>query len=728
MERSGPLAHFSINPSYHEPILRRGMGRLARAYLALHMSLMAAIPGTVCQGASEFYRGINCNGPELMIDGHAWESGHKAQNFSTSGKSFENQSVKLHPITDPSRSTMLRSSYWGSKVDLNLEAVPDGPVQIFLYVWEDNHSEQFDLRVNGKTVIHKFHSGSAGQWKKLGPWLTQADQGRIQITAQGPGHGAANLSGLEIWMGEDPIPDPNLKRFVANPSPDQVEFFEKRVRGILAEHCYECHSSQAREIKGGLVLDSRIGVMAGGASGPVIIPGDPDSSPLIHAIRKIDADFSMPPKTTLSEFEIGALMEWVEMGAPDPRMEDTVALARKKSTIDWEEARQWWSFQPIRNPQAPAVENGDWPTSPIDRFLLAEWRKNGLTPAPDVEKSTLLRRLSYDLTGLPPSPEDIEAFLRDPSEDAYHAYVEKLLASPHYGERWGRHWLDVVRYADTAGDNSDFPIPQHFLYRNWVIDALNRDYPYDLFIRDQIAGDLVTSENQTDKFQRTIATGYIANARRFGSRVDDYPQHLTIEDTIDNLGKSFLGLTVQCARCHDHKFDPISIDDYYGLFGIFHSTRYPWPGIELDQKQRDLVPLASPQEWTQAQNHRNDEINRLEQTIKKLENDLKSASESQKPELNQALREAGKSRDQLKKRPLPLPMAYAVAEAPVIENVPVQLKGDPARPDRLVPRRFLSILGGEKVPEAEGRSGRLHLAHWLTSPTNPLTARVMVNR
>src|SRR6185437_4929854 len=193
-----------------------------------------------------------------------------------------------------------------------------------------------------------------------------------------------------------------------------------------------------------------------------------------------------------------------------------------------------------------------------------------------------------------------DAFLADQSPEAFAKAVDRLLDSPRYGERWGRHWLDVVRYADTAGDNSDFPIPQMFLYRNWVIDAFNRDLPYDQFIREQLAGDLLPAANEEARRQQTIATGYIANARRFGSRVDDYPQHLTIEDTIDNLGRAYLGLTINCARCHDHKFDPISTEDYYGLYGFFQSTRYPWPGIELEQKQRDLVPLVSADEAQRA--------------------------------------------------------------------------------------------------------------------------------
>ena len=196
-----------------------------------------------------------------------------------------------------------------------------------------------------------------------------------------------------------------------------------------------------------------------------------------------------------------------------------------------------------------------------------------LKPATDSNRATMIRRATFDLIGLPPAPEDVAAFLADQSGQAFSTVIERLLASPQYGERWGRHWLDVVRFSDTAGDNSDFPIPQAYLYRNWVIEAFNRDLPYTEFVREQLAGDLLGGASPAEKRNRIIATGYIANARRFGSRVSDYPQHLTIEDTIDNLGRAFLATTINCARCHNHKFDPVTAEDYYALYGIFHSTR-----------------------------------------------------------------------------------------------------------------------------------------------------------
>ena len=306
--------------------------------------------------------------------------------------------------------------------------------------------------------------------------------------------------------------------------------------------------------------------------------------------------------------------------------------------------------------------------------------------------------------------------------------VDRLLESPHYGERWGRYWLDVVRYADTAGDNSDFPIPQIYKYRNWVIDAFNRDLPYDQFIREQLAGDLLPSDDVHQQHERIIATGYIANARRFGSRVDDYPQHLTIEDTIDNLGRAFLGLTLNCARCHDHKFDPLTTQDYYALYGIFHSTRYPWPGIELEQKQRDLVPLVPAEEVDAAMKARREQQEQLNAEVKRLDKERNAAEGDAKKALDKEWQEAKKAAETHAKTPLPFEQAYAVADGPKIEDCRVQQKGDPAKLGPLVHRRFLTVLGGTEVPPDETGSGRRELAEWLVAPNNPLTPRVMANR
>ncbi len=676
-----------------------------------------------------FVRAINLNGPALVVDGRAWD-GTDATNVTISGKRFENQAVALKPATDPKRAQMIRSSVWGDKVSVELTGLGEGAHQVFLYVWEDTINEQFDLLVNDHVVFEKFNSGTAGSWRKLGPWKCESREGKIKVSARAPGHGAANFSGIELWAGDGAIPELAKPQFVTTLTPEHMEFFERKIRPVLVEHCYECHSAGAKKIKGGLVLDSRAGVQKGGDTGAAISPGDPEASLLIQAMRHADPALVMP-KQKLPDHVIADFETWVKMGAPDPRAEDTVVVAQAKSAIDWNKAREWWSFRPVKAPPVPGVKQKRWAKNDLDRFILARLEKANLKPAPDAEKRVLIRRATFDLIGLPPTPEEVDAFLKDKSRDAFAKVVDRLLASPSYGERWGRHWLDVVRYADTAGDNSDFPIPQMHRYRDWVISAFNRDLPYDQFVREQLAGDLLPGKTAQETHERLIATGYIANARRFGSRVDDYPQHLTIEDTLDNLGKAFLGLTIGCARCHDHKFDPITAADYYALYGIFNSTRYPWPGIELEQKQRDLVPLVETGKLAEAESARKQydaEKSRLEKVVQKLKDNLKEIPAADKKAHEAKIKEAEQAAKDFVKKGLPFELAYAVSEAKRAGNVAIQIKGDPAKPGDVVPRRFLTVLGAQTLPANEASSGRRQLADWMVDRDNPLAARVMANR
>ncbi|MEJ7591666.1 MAG: DUF1549 domain-containing protein [Planctomycetaceae bacterium] len=588
------------------------------------------LPTAVCaEGAPEFFRGLNLNGPTVVIDGNVWDGGD-SKSYACSDKAFENQNVPLVPMTDGERAKMIRSSRWGGN-RVELTDIPPGTYSLFLYVWEDNDTETYSVSVNGRKVQDRYNSGAAGHWEKLGPWPTTVRNDRnIVLTSQG---GAANFSGIELWKGHydglgGPIRDEDLA------------FFEKRIRPLLANHCYECHSAESQELQGALLVDSRATLRRGGTKGPAVVAGDPEHSLLIEAVRYKNAEMQMPPDGKLSDSEIADLEHWVKIGAPDPRSTATKHLGKQ---IDIAAAREFWSLRPISSPRIPVVKLADWPRSDIDRFVLAKQEAQQLTPAVDADKRVLIRRATYDLIGLPPTPDEVHAFLADDAEDAFSRVVERLLASPRYGERWGRHWLDVVRYADTAGDNSDYPIPQIHSYRDWVVNAFNRDQPYDEFVRDQLAGDLRGGKTDEERNQRIIATGYLANARRFGSRVDDYPQHLTIEDTIDNLGRSFLGLTISCARCHDHKFDPITNRDYYALYGIFHSTRFPWPGIELDKRQRDFVPLVPPEkqpEMEQALAARAKEQSRLDDDVKKLKDAVKESSDGEKEEAKQKLEEA----------------------------------------------------------------------------------------
>ncbi|TWT35092.1 Planctomycete cytochrome C [Thalassoglobus neptunius] len=604
-----------------------------------------------------FLRGLNLNGPAVTIDGHRWD-GKNAKEYKCGDNAFEAQSVTLVPPTDADRTKMLRSSRWGGN-RVELSAIPNGRCTVFLYVWEDNNPETYDISLNGREVERRYRSGPQGKWDRLGPWYVDVTDEKLVLTSQG---GAANFSGIEVWQGEHDghaqIPE------------DQLAFFEKRIRPLLVTKCYECHSQKADEVSANLLVDSAPTIRRGGDSGAAVLPGDPDKSLLIEAVRYENRDMEMPPDEKLSTAEIRDLEKWVSMGAPDPR-HDATKIPRR--TIDVAKAREFWSFRPIENPAAPKVQDPDWPLSDIDRFILAKLEQQKLKPVGMADKRTLIRRATYDLTGLPPSPEDIRAFLEDDSSEAFSRVVDRLLDSQQYGERWGRHWMDLVRYADTAGENSDYPIPQAYLYRNYIINAFNDDKPYDEFVREQIAGDQLPAANDEQRNEQTIATGYIAISRRFGSVIKNYPQHLTIEDTIDNVGRVFQGLTLSCSRCHDHKFDPILQTDYYAMYGIFDSTQYPFPGIELDKKPRDFVPLL----------------------------------ENGKP---------GKS------------LAYAVSESRAADAA-LQVRGEPTKPGEIVPRGFPELLGGQSLSGSESKqSGRRQLADWLTDRDNPLTARVMANR
>lgn len=521
-------------------------------------------------------------------------------------------------------------------------------------------------------------------------------------------------------------------------APEALEFFEEKIRPVLVSRCYECHSTNSSKLRGGLLLDSREGVLKGGESGAVLVTGEPDKSSLIKAIKHDDPEQRMPPSPydKLSAEQISDLVAWVKMGAPDPRKAPPKGTLNPppKYGMTLEEGRSFWSFKPVTTPTTPVIKNTAWVRNSIDAFILAKLETTGITPTIDADKRTLLRRVTYDLTGLPPTPSEMEAFLNDTSSDAWPKVIDRLLESSRYGERWGRHWLDVVRYADTCGNASDYPVPQAYRYRDWVIRAIQRDLPYDQFLREQFAGDLMPSSSEQERQERIIATGYLAISRRFGGgRAGEH--HLTIEDTIDNLGKAVLGTTLSCARCHDHKFDPFTVSDYYGLYGIFSSTRYPHPGAEGANRQEDLIPLASAAEIDALKVVQQSRIAALMAEVKQLE--AKLAEANQAPEsadkkagidaATKALADGKKRLSTEQATPLPIETAYAVADGK-IAAAKVQLRGDPKKLGDEVQRHFPAILGGQELNSEDKTSGRLQLAQWLTDRANPLTARVMVNR
>ncbi|MPY90170.1 MAG: DUF1553 domain-containing protein [Luteitalea sp.] len=515
------------------------------------------------------------------------------------------------------------------------------------------------------------------------------------------------------------------------PSREAVAFFEKDVRPVLVDRCYSCHSSEVSEPEGGLLLDSRAAVMRGGRHGPVIVPGEPEESLLIQAIKRKNKDFQMPPKERepLTAREIDALERWVEMGAPDPRTEGGALPAMVAgSPFDWEEEAKHWAYQPVQDPRPPEQVAPEWRGTAVDRFIKAGLDAKGLTPVERADRRTLIRRATYDLTGLPPTPADVRAFLEDQSANAFEKVIDRLLASPRYGEQWGRHWMDVVRYADTAGDNSDFPVPSNYRYRNYIIDSFNADTPYDQFVREQLAGDVLPAKDHADWQENVIATGYLANARRFGSRVEEF--HLTLDDTVANLGQGILGLTIECARCHDHKYDPISNEDYYALYGIFKSSTYAFPGVEVTPRAAHFAALGGPKEQELLASYEkeleclHDEQRRLRRVVRRAEEGDKARAGKaalQLYEVERKLEEIGEKYQEIEK-------VYAVTESDEPANARLLIRGDPEILGVEVPRGFLTILGGQRVPDEEPGSGRRQLAEWVTNPKNPLVPRVIVNR
>jgi hypothetical protein len=491
----------------------------------------------------------------------------------------------------------------------------------------------------------------------------------------------------------------------AAPGPEALEYFEKRVRPVLVEKCQSCHGPKKQQ--GGLRLDSRAGLLKGGDNGPVVQPGQPEKSTLIHAVRQ-DGDLKMPPKGKLDAETVAALTGWVKMGAAWPEAEVRTSVPNAVAEV----RKSHWSFRPVTSPDLPAVKDGAWVRNPIDRFVLSRLEAAGLTPAPTADRRTLLRRVSLDLIGLPPTPEEVAAFEADPAPGAYERLVDRLLASPRYGERWGRHWLDVARYADTKGyvftDERRFPYA--YTYRDYVIRAFNDDLPYDQFVVQQLAADRLPLGGDP---RPLAAMGFLTLGRRFLNNTHDI-----IDDRIDVTMRGLQGLTVACARCHDHKFDPIPSRDYYSLYGVFASSVEP----------KELPLLGTPDPSA--------ELAAFEAELAKRKGAVEKFRQEHQVELSQRNR---KVRDELRglqkkvdqwqvtARGAP-PRAMALTDAPAPVEPHVLLRGNPRNVGPAVPRQFLEVVAGEKRQPFKKGSGRLELAQAIVSKDNPLTARVMVNR
>jgi Protein of unknown function (DUF1549)/Protein of unknown function (DUF1553)/Planctomycete cytochrome C len=513
-------------------------------------------------------------------------------------------------------------------------------------------------------------------------------------------------------------------------SPADREFFERKVRPLLVERCHSCHSTAAKKQKGGLRLDSAAAVLKGGQSGPAVIVGEPEKSRLIEAVRYGNKELLMPPRGKLSEKDVAILEEWIRRGVPFP--ESGAASGERQLTgVSIAEGRKWWAFQPVRKVTPPAVRDASWPRRRIDPFILAQLEKHGLTPSRDADRRVLIRRAKFDLLGLPPTPEEVETFVNDPGADAYERLVERLLTSPLYGERWGRFWLDLARYADVTEPWSDVKAPAH-VYRDWVVRAFNDDLPYDRFVRLQLAADLMPDVAPADR----AALGFIGLSPTYWKELKlDKDVIRTVvaeewEERIHTLGSTFLGLTVACARCHDHKFDPISQADYYALAGIFASTRLT---------NRSMLPDCLAAQVTQA----HEGVKTLQGQIDKLQAKKPLPAEATKEieGLKSQIAEVRRTTPHFDDLPAPgvdEASLYVLPDGPnktkleykagAALDVAMQLRGNPANTGPVVPRRFLAVLSSDPPKPFKQGSGRLELANAIVTDGGPLAARVIVNR
>ena len=542
-------------------------------------------------------------------------------------------------------------------------------------------------------------------------------------------------------------PEPSAK-----PDAAQLEFFEKSIRPVLAAKCYKCHSAEADKVKGGLLLDTRDGIRQGGDSGHAVVPGNVSESLLLKALHYTDKDMAMPPEKSggkLPDSVIADFEKWVKMGAPDPR--DGAAVVAKKE-IDFTKAREFWAFKTPQAAPAPAVADKQWPRTDIDRFILAGLEAKGLKPVADGDRRNLIRRTYFDLIGLPPTPEEMDAFFKDTAPDAYAKVVDKLLASPQFGERWGRHWLDVARYAESTGKERNYTFPEAWRYRDYVIAAFNTDKPYDQFIREQIAGDLLPAKDAAERNEHLIATGFLAlGPKGLNEKNKTQFEMDLVDEQIDVTSRAVLGLTAACARCHDHKFDPIPTADYYALAGIFRSSKTFFgtaggtgKAAQANKNGTRLLtlsdtaapPTPEPAPTMPAPAPAADPLAAFARQNPKRAAKLAKMNAAEKAQLVARLRASGK---------LPAtnqPVAAAAATVPsagagfamgVQEgrpgDSPIYLRGEIDDRGPSVPRGFLTVLTpGTKPAISSQQSGRRELAEWLTDEANPLTARVMANR
>ena len=533
-------------------------------------------------------------------------------------------------------------------------------------------------------------------------------------------------------------------------SAEGVQFFETKIRPVLVEQCYRCHSADGQAVRGGLSVENRDALLAGGESGPAVVPGNLEESVLWNVINY--QDFKMPPRNPLSKAVIEDFRKWIEMGAPDPRVSSGVVVHSKVTPEDISKGKEFWSFKaPVKSTPKPS-EYSKWASTEIDRYVAPSWDEHGLVPANDAEPETLVRRLYFDLIGLPPNLKELETFVsnwKSNPESALSQTADELLKRPQFGERWSRYWLDIARYAESAGKEVDMTFPNAWRYRNYVIDAFNDDKPYDQFIREQIAGDLIPAKDDKKFAEQLIATGFLAIGPK--ALIEQNPRQFQadlIDEQIDTTTRVILGVSVACARCHDHKFDPIPQTDYYALAGIFQSTETLFGGMRSQRNRQPsnliMLPLDDP--------NPNDKLisktelaslkKQLEEREKEYVEARRAQRQPEKPKdgsaprssflsiaiLDQLVAQLSGRINTVDSEGKPMTLCMGVQAADRARNAKLLVRGEIDQPAQEVPRGFVQVLCNEPIKLPANSTGRREFAEWLTSRDNPLTARVMVNR
>ncbi|HUP78332.1 MAG TPA: PSD1 and planctomycete cytochrome C domain-containing protein [Pirellula sp.] len=533
-------------------------------------------------------------------------------------------------------------------------------------------------------------------------------------------------------------------------STENVQFFEAKIRPVLVEHCYRCHSADGQGIRGGLSVENKDAMLAGGESGPAIVPGNLAESNLWSAINYID--FKMPPKNPLPRAVIEDFRKWIEMGATDPRVSSGVVIHSKVTPEDIATGKEFWSFKAPVKTEPKVSQHTSWAKTDIDRHVAQSWDERGLEPANDAEPATVARRLYFDLIGLPPSVKEVDVFLaswKNNPESAISQTADDLLKRPQFGERWGRYWLDIARYAESSGKEVDMTFPNAWRYRNYVIDSFNNDKPYDQFVREQIAGDLIPTKDDRQFAEQLIATGFLAiGPKTLTERNPRQFQADLIDEQIDTTTRVILGVSVACARCHDHKFDPIPQSDYYALAGIFQSTETMFGGLRSQRSRQEsnliILPLNDPNPNDKPLSKT--ELAGLKKQLAEREKDYADARRAQRqPEKNKdgvaprssflSIAILDQMVAQISSRintvdsdgnPMTLCMGVQAVDRP--RDAKLLVRGEIDQPAQEVKRGFVQVLCKEQVKLPSNSTGRREFAEWLSAYENPLTARVMVNR